>query len=142
MIRFLFAALLALSMRPTMAADLPAATLYKDPQCGCCEAYADHLQAEGFMVAVQDTEDLSATKERHGVPAGYEGCHTVLIDGYVVEGHVPVGVIERLLAERPDVRGISLPGMPLGSPGMSGTKSEPFTIHAFGKGEPTVYAVE
>ena len=142
MIRFLFAAPLALSMRPTMAADLPAATLYKDPQCGCCEAYADHLQAEGFMVAVQDTEDLSATKERHGVPAGYEGCHTVLIDGYVVEGHVPVGVIERLLAERPDVRGISLPGMPLGSPGMSGTKSEPFTIHAFGKGEPTVYAVE
>jgi len=118
------------------------AVMYKYPNCGCCESYADYLRARGFAVTVEATHDLPMIKQEHGVPEGLEGCHTMLLSGYVVEGHVPVATLERLLAERPPVRGISLPGMPQGSPGMSGVKSEPFTIHHFGDGGRGVYAVE
>ena len=118
------------------------ATLYKDPQCGCCQAYADHLRESGFTVTVRPTHDLAQIKRQHGVPAGFEGCHTTLIDGYVVEGHVPMNSLDRLLVERPDIKGISLPGMPPGSPGMTGHKAEPFTIYELSDGEPKVYAVE
>src|SRR3546814_12687600 len=108
---------------PTLAAEgAKEATLYKNPQCGCCEAYADYLRKNGYTVAVKPTHDLSLIRKQHGVPADFEGCHTMLIDGYVVEGHVPVDTLDRLLAERPDVKGISLPGMPMGSPGMNGRK--------------------
>ena len=118
------------------------ATLYKTPQCGCCEAYADHLRANGIAVTVEARHDLSLVKRQHGVPGELEGCHTTLIDGYVVEGHVPVGTLFRLLTERPDIKGISLPGMPMGSPGMSGEKTAPFTIYAITDGPAQVYAVE
>jgi hypothetical protein len=118
------------------------ATLYKDPQCGCCQAYADYLRENGYTVTVEPTHELSLIKRQHGVPADFEGCHTTLIDGYVVEGHVPVNTLNRLLTERPDIKGISLPGMPLGSPGMAGQKAEPFTIYQLSDGEPKVYAVE
>lgn len=137
-------ALILLALRPALAADggKPPVTLYKSPECGCCEAYADTLRDHGFAVTVIAEEDLWSLKRRHGVPEGFDGCHTSIIEGYVVEGHVPVAVLETLLAERPDIRGISLPGMPQGSPGMSGTKQGPFTIYGFDDGETHVYAVE
>jgi hypothetical protein len=133
---------LALAAPASAAEGAKEATLYKNPQCTCCEAYADYLRENGFDVTVVPTHDLSLIKQRHGVPAAYEGCHTMLIDGYVVEGHVPVDILDRLLTERPDLKGISLPGMPMGSPGMSGEKTEPFTIFGFGDEPTEVYAVE
>ncbi|MFC4350876.1 DUF411 domain-containing protein [Fodinicurvata halophila] len=122
--------------------DAKTASLYKNPQCSCCEAYADYLRANGFAVTVKPTHNLSLIKRQHGVPEKFAGCHTMLIDGYVVEGHVPLKSLNRLLTERPDIKGISLPGMPMGSPGMSGAKSEPFTIYELGEGQPRIYAVE
>jgi hypothetical protein len=118
------------------------ATLYKNPQCGCCEGYADYLRKNGFEVTVTATHDLPLLHRQHGVPEGLVGCHTTLVDGYVVEGHVPVAALLRLLTERPPIRGISLPGMPAGSPGMSGEKTAPFTIYELADGPPRVYAVE
>lgn len=125
-----------------IAGEKPAATLYKNPQCGCCEAYADYMRENGFAVTLKPTHDLPLIKREHGVPKNFEGCHTMLIDGYVVEGHVPVNTVNKLLRERPDINGISLPGMPMGSPGMSGYKAAPFTIYEL-SGEPgKIYAVE
>ena len=124
------------------AEELPQATLYKNPQCGCCEAYADYLRESGFAVTVEATHDLPLIKRRFGVPGALEGCHTTLVGGYVVEGHVPVTTLLRLLAEQPDIKGISLPGMPMGSPGMSGEQSEPFTIYEIGDRPDKVYTVE
>jgi hypothetical protein len=118
------------------------ATLFKNPQCGCCEGYADYLRDNGFEVTVHPTHDLSLLHRQHGVPEPLVGCHTTLVDGYVVEGHVPIAAILRLLTERPDIRGISLPGMPAGSPGMSGEKAAPFTIYEIGGDPAKVYAVE
>jgi hypothetical protein len=132
----------ALSSGPVDAEQPYAATLYKNPQCGCCEGYADYLRENGFEVAVKPTHDLPLMQQQHGVPEALVGCHTTLIEGYVVEGHVPIGAVLRMLTERPAIKGISLPGMPAGSPGMSGAKAGPFTIFEFGGGEPKVYAIE
>jgi hypothetical protein len=118
------------------------ATLYKNPQCGCCETYADYLREHGFEVTVKPTHDLPLLKRQYGVPGELEGCHTTLVDGYVVEGHVPVATILRLLTEKPEIKGISLPGMPAGSPGMFGEKTGPFTIYEITDGPAKVYAVE
>jgi hypothetical protein len=135
---------------PTLALATPViagegsrqATLYKNPQCGCCEGYADYLRENGFEVTVKPTHDLPLLHRQHGVPEPLVGCHTTLVEGYVVEGHVPIGALLRMLAERPAIEGISLPGMPAGSPGMFGEKSAPFTIYEIGEGEAKVYAVE
>ena len=116
--------------------------LYKNPQCGCCEGHAQHLRENGYDVTVKPTHDLAAMSEEAGIPEAMQGCHLALVNGYAVGGHVPASIIDRLLAERPDVRAITLPGMPLGSPGMGGTKQEPFAVYAVGEGEPQVYAVE
>ena len=127
----------------TVTAEQPySATLYKNPQCGCCETYADYLRENGFEVTVEPTHDLPLMKQQYGVPGELEGCHTTLVDGYVVEGHVPVNTLLRLLTERPDIKGISLPGMPAGSPGMFGEKAGPFTMYEIGDGPTTVYGVE
>jgi hypothetical protein len=132
----------ALGSGPATAGELHSATLHKTPQCGCCDAYADYLRENGFAVTVEATHDLPLLKRRYGVPGALEGCHTTLVEGYVVEGHVPVAAILRLLTEKPEIKGISLPGMPAGSPGMFGEKTAPFTIYEIGVGEPKVYAVE
>jgi hypothetical protein len=116
--------------------------LYKTPWCGCCAAYGDYLEQQGFQLRVVEQEDLTPLKQAHGVPEPLEGCHTLVVGDYVVEGHVPIAPLLRLLAEKPEVAGISLPGMPLGSPGMGGEKEGPFTIFAFGDGPPEVFAVE
>ena len=131
-----------LGTTPALAEEPRQTTLYKNPQCGCCEGYADYLREHGFEVAEKPTHDLSMLQRQHGVPESLAGCHTTLIDGYVVEGHVPIDAVIRLLTEKPAITGISLPGMPAGSPGMFGEKAEPFTIYEIGDGEPRVYAVE
>ena len=120
------------------------ATLYKNPQCSCCEAYAAYLRQNGFDVDVRPTNDLAEIGQKAGVPEGLQGCHTMFVDRYVVDGHVPANVIRKLLSERPAIAGITLPGMPNGSPGMTGRKGAPFTIYAVNKdGEPpAIYAVE
>jgi hypothetical protein len=132
----------ALGNGPAKAEEPRPATLFKNPQCGCCEAYADYLRENGSEVTVKPTEDLPRIKRQYGVPGALEGCHTTLVEGYVVEGHVPVNTLLRLLTEKPNIKGISLPGMPAGSPGMFGEKAGPFTIVELGEGEPKVYAVE
>ena len=126
----------------SLAADATGAVLYKDPDCGCCEGHARYLEANGFKVDVKPTQGLSMLKKMLGVPEALAGCHTTVIDGYVVEGHVSAPTIRRLLRERPKITGISLPGMPVGTPGMEGPKSEPFVVYEIGAGEPKVYAVE
>ena len=135
---------LALALPWPALADAIQATLYKMPQCGCCEGHADYLRKNGFAVDVKETTDLSRMSAEAGIPPALEGCHTIFVDGYVVGGHVPAGVIKKMLAERPAIAGITLAGMPLGSPGMGGEKSEPFVIYAVTKdgAPPTIYATE
>ena len=97
---------------------LPLLVVHKSPSCGCCGLWVEHMQQAGFPVEVRDTNDLNPIKERLGVPYGKGSCHTAEVAGYVIEGHVPADDVKRLLADRPDAKGLVLPGMPLGSPGM------------------------
>ena len=103
-------------------------TLFKLPQCGCCEGYADYLRANGFTVTVKPTDGLAEMSRAAGIPDELQGCHLSMIDGYAVSGHVPINTVKKLLSERPDIKGVTLPGMPLGSPGMGGDKEGPFEI--------------
>jgi hypothetical protein len=126
---------------PVHAAPIQA-ILYKNPQCSCCEGYAAYLRENGFDVDVKPTNDLEEISQKAGVPEDLQGCHTMFVEGYVVDGHVPVEVIKKLLSERPKIAGITLPGMPQGSPGMTGRKSGSFVIYAVSKdgAPPKVYA--
>lgn len=101
----------------TVAAD-PTITVYKTPTCGCCTKWVEHLRANGLAVETTDLEDLRAIKSMSGIAPEQASCHTARVDGYVIEGHVPASDIKRLLAERPTAIGLTVPGMPLGSPGM------------------------
>ncbi|TMJ37784.1 MAG: CopG family transcriptional regulator [Alphaproteobacteria bacterium] len=123
------AALLAVSS-PTFAETIKA-TLYKNPQCSCCENYAAYLH-------------LAEISRKAGVPETFQGCHTMFVNGYDVDGLVPINTVRKLLSEKPAIAGITLPGMPLGSPGMGGSKEGPFTIYAITKdgAVPSVYATE
>lgn len=103
---------------PTAPVTLPLVTVHKSPTCSCCVLWVDHLRAAGFEVQVNDSEDLGPIKQSAGVPAEKASCHTARVGDYFVEGHVPAEDIKRLLAEKPDARGLVLPGMPAGSPGM------------------------
>jgi hypothetical protein len=94
-------------------------TIYKSKTCGCCSKWVDHVKAAGFATTVHDEEDMDRLKDELGVPGPVRSCHTALIDGYLVEGHVPASDIRRLLAERPKTAGLAVPGMPAGSPGMA-----------------------
>ena len=113
------------------AASATLVRVYKTPTCGCCNEWIGHLEQNGFRVEATDVRDLAAVKRRHGVPPDAEACHTALVDGYVVEGHVPAADVARLLRERPDALGLAVPGMPLGSPGMESETPEPYTVHVF-----------
>ena len=93
---------------------LPLALVYKTPSCGCCNGWIEHLEAAGFEVDARNIRDLMSIKRDAGVPVQLSSCHTALIDGYVVEGHVPIEQVQRMLAERPDIAGIAVPGMPTG----------------------------
>ena len=134
---------LVLAPLPVLAEPIHA-LLYKNPECSCCEIYAAYLRQNGFEVEVKPTNDLAQISAKAGVPSNLEGCHTMFVEGYVVDGHVPGAVIEKLLTERPAIAGITLPGMPPGSPGMVGEKTAPFTVYAVTKDgkAPTVYATE
>ncbi|WP_244561601.1 DUF411 domain-containing protein [Mesorhizobium australicum] len=116
----------------------------KNPQCNCCDGYAHYLRKNGFEIEVKLTIDLAWISSKAGVPANFQGCHTMFIDGHVVDGHVPVKAVQKLLSERPDIAGIALPGMPMGSPGIAGGKTEPFTIYEVTKDgkAPAVYSTE
>lgn len=120
--------------------DSKKVALYKDPQCSCCEGYADYLRGHGFEVSVVPTHDLPLLDEKYGIATDLQPCHISIISGYVVGGHVPIEVVNRLLSEKPKITGITLPGMPLGSPGMNGQKTEPFKIYEIAKGSRQVYA--
>jgi len=129
MLRFMIAAtVLLLAPMSASAEEKTTATLFKNPGCKCCDSYADYLRSNGFDVTVIENRNMTMIKQKHGVREDLEGCHTMIVSGYVVEGHVPVGPIKRLLTDKPAIKGITLPGMPAGSPGMSGTKEGPFTI--------------
>lgn len=138
----LVAASLALPGMAVTAAQMPEAEIYKGPFCGCCDAWAGIAREKGYEVIVRETEDLTSLKRHLGIPREMQSCHTTLVDGYVVEGHVPFDVLDRLLEERPNIRGIAVPGMPAGSPGMGGTKQRPITIYELGMDPPTVYSVD
>lgn len=113
-------------------ADGELVTVYKSPSCGCCMSWADHLRRNGFRVETRNTDALSAVKARLGVPADLQSCHTARVGEYVIEGHVPAVDIERLLAGGESARGLAVPGMPLGSPGMEqGGRTMPYTVFAF-----------
>lgn len=122
-----------------VATAASAASLHKDPRCGCCGAYADYMREQGYELAVMDSFDVVAMSVEAGIPADMQGCHLIMIEGYAVSGHVPVAAVEKLLAERPEIDGLTLPGMPLGSPGMSGDKDGPFEILALENGEASLF---
>jgi len=142
MLRGLMLALLLLAGGNVALAEPVAVEMFKNPQCGCCDQYAKYLRRHGFRVEVKETHEMSRISRERGVPEKLAGCHTSVIDGYVVEGHVPVGAIRKLLSERPRIKGISLPGMPEGSPGMTGEKAAPFEILEITDGEEKIFAVE
>ncbi len=125
--------LVALGVGPVLA-DAEEMVMYKDPNCGCCGKWADHMRENGFAVKEISTREMGLVKSEAGVPRALGSCHTATIGGYIVEGHVPASDVKRLLAERPDVVGISAPGMPLGSPGMEGPyEAERYDVVSFDK---------
>ena len=127
------AAFLLLVAAPLMA-EPPPMQVYKSATCNCCQKWIDHVKARGYDVVANDVADLGPVKRELGVPIGAASCHTAVIGGYIVEGHVPVDDISRLLAERPkDVLGIAVPGMPIGSPGMEGPNPETYQTLAVKK---------
>ncbi|MEO8192738.1 MAG: DUF411 domain-containing protein [Gemmatimonadales bacterium] len=122
---------------------LPAPTIevYKDASCGCCKEWIKHLEQNGFKVEAIDMPDLSAVKTKYGVKPEIQACHTAVVNGYVVEGHVPADVILKMLKDKPAIVGLAVPGMPMGSPGMEGPTKERYDVLTFDRaGRTTVYA--
>lgn len=128
---------------PAFAANpLPQVEVFKSPTCGCCGAWVDHLKAAGFPVKVVEVGDTAATRKRHGLPDKFGSCHTGIVNGYVIEGHVPAADVKRLLTMRPVAIGLAVPGMPVGSPGMEhGNRVDPYDVLLIDKrGRETVFA--
>lgn len=109
---------------------LPQVVVHKSPTCGCCVAWAEHMRKAGFPVELRDEKDLGPVKHRVGVPAGKGSCHTAVVAGYFIEGHVPAADVKRLLATKPDAKGLTVPGMPIGSPGMEvpDGRTQPYAV--------------
>ena len=127
---------------PGHGGEGPEIEVFKTPTCGCCGKWVAHLEASGFNVTTQNMNDLSQLKAENNVPPRLSSCHTAFVDGYVVEGHVPADVIFRLLKERPDVTGITVPGMPQGSPGMETGHIQRYEVLTFdADGEITVFEI-
>lgn len=142
--RRLVAVLVFVALAPAAAlAEGPTVAVYKTPTCGCCTKWIEHLQAAGFEVEARELESLTMVKASNGVPRPLASCHTALVGGYVIEGHVPAEDIRRLLAERPAVSGLAVPGMPLGSPGMEhpdAARHEDYEVLSFGPDGVAVFA--
>lgn len=131
-------ALLALAIQlPALAAGAIPVKLFKNPSCYCCDLYAKHLEQNGFKVELVNTTDMEGVKQKYAIPEKLEGCHTALVDGYVVEGLVPARFLQQMLKKRPKIKGISLPGMPVGAPGMDGAKSKPLNVYRIQAGAAT-----
>ncbi|MDQ3069694.1 MAG: DUF411 domain-containing protein [Acidobacteriota bacterium] len=114
----------------------PSITVYKTPTCGCCSKWVDHMRQNGFVVTVTDLNDVTPIKTKHGVPRQLHSCHTGIVNGYVIEGHIPASDVKRLLREKPKVAGLAVPGMPSGSPGMEvggNIKLPPYSVLVFEK---------
>jgi hypothetical protein len=121
----------------------PLVEVFKSPTCGCCSQWVEHMRASGFTVRTTDLNDLSEIKKARGVPDQVQSCHTAVVNGYVVEGHVPATDVHRMLREKPAIAGIAVGGMPIGSPGMEfpGAKAQPYDVMSFDKnGATRVYA--
>ncbi|PSQ95582.1 MAG: CopG family transcriptional regulator [Bacteroidetes bacterium SW_9_63_38] len=115
-----------------VSTDLPPVTVYKSPTCGCCADWVTHLRENGFSVTVKPRANVAPMKQQLGVPKNLAACHTAVVNDYVVEGHVPASEIRRMLANKPEFRGLSVPGMPVGSPGMErGGRVEPYSVLGF-----------
>ena len=128
--RFLLASTALLPMPALAAREM--VEVYKSPTCGCCGDWIKHLRSNGFEVRVHDVADSSAYRRRYGVPEAFASCHTAVIGGYAIEGHVPAREIKRLLAERPKAHGLAVPGMPIGSPGMEQDgRRDPYDVLLF-----------
>jgi len=114
-------------------------TVYRTATCHCCGPFADILKKEGYDVEVVITDDMNSVKEKYGIPSDKRSCHTTIVDNYFIEGHVPMEVVKKLLEERPEIDGIGLPGMPIGTPGMPGPKRAPYKIYQAIDGEFSEY---
>jgi len=114
-------------------------TLYKSPNCGCCVKYVSYLKKQGFTVETIPTNDMSSIKTEHQIPRNMESCHTMVIGNYFIEGHVPLEAVNKLLVEKPDIDGISLPDMPAGTPGMPGIKQGKWQVYSLKDGQPSEY---
>jgi len=125
----------------THAAELPMMTVYKSPTCSCCSRWVKHMRSNGFEVKTQDMKNLKSIKSISGVKQEFASCHTATVGGYIVEGHVPAADVKRLLAEKPKTKGLTVPGMPMGSPGMEGPRKQKYQVLTFDeKGLSGVYA--
>ena len=126
---------------PTTAEpSLPGVTVHKSATCGCCQLWVDRLRGAGFTVEVRNEDNLNEVKQRVGIPYGMGSCHTAEVAGYFVEGHVPIEDVQRLLRERPDAKGLTVPGMPAGSPGMEGPSGQvqPYEVFLVGRDGTTI----
>lgn len=136
---FAVLALLVMSLSPAIATEIK---MFRQSGCGCCGQWAEHMRAAGYTVTIVDGEVMSVIKKEAGVPAALESCHTAMVDGYVIEGHVPAADVDRLLKERPKAKGLAVAGMPMGSPGMEQPDgaTEPYNTVLFGgEGGDTVF---
>jgi hypothetical protein len=113
--------------------------VFKTPSCGCCYGYVLFLEKKQFKVKQTDMRSLQAIKKKHNIPLEMQSCHTTILDKYFIEGHVPIEAINKLLKEQPDIDGIALPGMPIGTPGMPGEKEEPYVIYQLVDGKSSVF---
>lgn len=118
----------ALAIPLLVHAAVPVIAVYKSASCGCCTEWVRHLSAHGFTVKASDVANPSDWREQAGIPNALGSCHTALVQGYAIEGHVPASDIKRLLAEKPKAIGLAVPAMPLGSPGMEGARKDPFDV--------------
>jgi hypothetical protein len=125
---------------PASADTLPEVVIHKGPSCGCCNGWAEHVRRAGFPVRLVESRNIDAVKQRLGVPTDLASCHTAEVGGYVIEGHVPAGAIQRVLGERPPAVGLAVPAMPTGSPGMEGGTPETYEVVLFGEQGRRVFA--
>jgi hypothetical protein len=138
----LIATALLVDMPRAWAQDLPRVTVSKDPTCGCCSGWVDHMRSAGFSVDVIETPEINRTKARLGVPHDLASCHTAEVGGYVIEGHVPAAEVHRLLSEKPNAKGLAVPGMPMSSPGMemADMDADTYDVVLFGRFGHRAYA--